>query len=309
MRRSGEKFHVFWSRTSQVAKFRRERGVKAYPNSTKIRTLTRTSARLAWITDPHFDRMSDQRFSGEIHRLSNIRCDSYLITGDLSIAGRINDHLARLSKVLAPRPVFFVTGNHDYFGSSFAEVDAGLNEVCHRHANLIQLGYGEIIRLSATTCLIGHRGWCDGLAGDGVETSVWSSDQSKISDFRGLDHDQFFDAMEAKGRDSAIYLRSILPAALSRYQTVLIASHFPPFPDGVIHEGRRAGDAWLPFYTNQSVGRLIAGIALNHPRKRIIVCAGHTHRPITTNILRNLELRVGAKLSARSGGVALLSIN
>lgn len=45
------------------------------------------------------------------------------------------------------------------------EVDRSVAELCNRSRNLIQLGQGELIRLSPNTALIGHRGWYDGLAG------------------------------------------------------------------------------------------------------------------------------------------------
>ena len=249
---------------------------------------------LLWTTDIHLDRADQQAKNRFFDKLAGTRYDAVLLTGDISTSGSLPIHLAQLSRACWPKPIYLLLGNHDYFGSSFAEVDREVEVICLRHKNLILLGRGEIIRLTANTALVGHGGWYDGQAGFGRRTFVDTPDRNLIGELKGLSKDALFKKLHALGRESANYFRRVLTCALrQRFRTVLIGTHAPPFTQGILHGGQRCKWNLLPYYANSSAGFAIAGISKQFPNSRIIVHAGHTHCPAHARLSANLEIRVG----------------
>lgn len=260
------------------------------------------SKRLLVLSDLHLDKASPSSKAEFLKRLKATDYDSVLITGDISVASLLPKHLGEIVQA-SGRPVIINSGNHDYYGSSFYEVDKAIEAICAEHPNLIALGGGEIIEFSRTTCLVGHRGWYDGLAGSGAKTRVESPDRYAIEDFRNLGRNAFFQKIKDLGQESADYFRRVLPLALSRHRHVLLATHVPPFTQGIRYDGK--GCVWnrQPFFTNQTLGKLIWGISKRFPNRRIQVHAGHSHSAAAVTLRPNLSLSVaGARPGYPSKG-------
>lgn len=68
--------------------------------------------------------MDEEKKAEFLRKVSCAEFDAAVITGDISEAVRLPEDLVVLGEACAPRPLYFVLGNHDFFGSSFAEVDA-----------------------------------------------------------------------------------------------------------------------------------------------------------------------------------------
>jgi predicted phosphohydrolase len=266
------------------------------------------TARLLILSDLHLDKASPSSKADFLKRLRNTDYDSALITGDLSIASLLPKHLVEIVQA-SGRPVIITTGNHDYYGSSFCEVDKAIEAICAEHPNLSALGGGEIIELSRSTCLVGHRGWYDGLAGSGANTRVQSPDRYAIEDFRNLSRNDFFRRLKELGEESADYIRRLLPLALSRHRQVLLGTHVPPFTQGVRYDGK--GCAWhrQPFFSNRAMGSLIWGISKRFPERGIQVLAGHTHSAATVKLRPNLSMRVVGSRPGYPGYGDLLPIS
>ena len=202
----------------------------------------------------------------------------------------------------------FVLGNHDYFGSSFEMVDRKVAELCKQYQNLVHLGDGEIIQLSPKTALIGHRGWFDGQAGAGAQTRVGSADRYHIDDFKNLDRAGYFRKLRDLGEEAAEYFRRVLPAALTRYNTVLVGTHIPPFTQGLRHGGTHCNWETQPFFANRSCGNCIVGVSRAFPRRNIIVYAGHSHSPSTFQVSSNITSRVAGAQPGRPAINEILNI-
>jgi len=250
--------------------------------------------KLLWLTDIHLDKTSSKEKYRFLEELRSSSYDAVLITGDISVAADLTNHLTEISEACGNRPVIFTTGNHDYYGSSFEEVNQSLAQLCAKQSNLIALGNGEIIKLSKSTALVGHPGWYDGHAGSGSQSRVESPDHHLIHDFRDLDRKSFFQKLNLLGEESADYFRKVLPQALSQYSCVLVATHVPPFSQGLRYDGK--GCVWnrQPFFSNRAVGNLIWGMAKSFPHRTIQVHAGHTHSAASVTIRPNLLLHVAA---------------
>ena len=261
-----------------------------------IPTLSYPTKQLLWVSDIHLDQAKDgekQRFLSE---LTCARYDAVLITGDISAAAQLVGHLAEISHACGTRPVFFTTGNHDFYGSSFADVDRAVADLCNRHRNLVSLGHGGIVELSPRTAIVGHRGWCDGKAGAGECSKVPSPDRYAIDDFRNLSRTGYFSKLRSLGEESATYFRRVLPRALNRFGTVLIGTHFSPFTQALKHRGTPCDWDRQPHFSNRSAGNAIVGISRNFPGRQIEVYAGHSHCFAEFSLSPNLEIRVAGAL-------------
>jgi hypothetical protein len=199
-----------------------------------------------------------------------------------------------LALVCAPRPISFVLGNHDYYGSSLAATDKRVSELCREHPNLLHLTGHDIIPLDSETALVGHRGWADGRAGFGPRSWAHQPDHDLIEDFKSSSTTTRFSLMEKLGRESARCLRDVLPEALSQYKRTIIATHVPPFRQAVRFDNAACDPVRLPHFVNVSAGNVIAGIAKQFPKKSITVLCGHTHSRTRVQITPNVQAFVGA---------------
>jgi UDP-2,3-diacylglucosamine pyrophosphatase LpxH len=266
-------------------------------------------ARIVWLSDLHLDQASPELERHFLKMLSGEDFDAAIVTGDISNGREIAGHLAKLGAACGSRPVYFCCGNHDFHGSDFETVHAKIREVCKRRTNLFLLGNGEIVALTEHTALVGHGGWADGRAGWGRHTIIKSPDQHRIGDLTRLSNDGLFSRMHQLGRESAGYFRNVIPRALWRYSHLIVCTHVPPFRQAAQFNGRICADTHLPHFANLSAGGAIAGIAKNHPRRRITVVCGHTHCPAQLRILKNLEVRVGGARRGIPSIQGILEIN
>ncbi len=274
-------------------------------------SITIPTRQLLWISDIHLDQAKDEVKRRFFEKLAASHCDAVLITGDISTSKHLISDLKDISRACGrgTTPVMVLLGNHDYFGASFAEVDSAVGGLCKTHRSLVALGKGEIIELSPDTALVGHRGFFDGLAGAGVRTRVGSADRYHIHDFQGLDRAGYFGKLREQGVESANYFRRVLPTALLRYRTVLVATHVPPFTQALRHGGTYCGWDRQPYFANRAAGNLLVGISRRFPQRRIVVHAGHSHSPITVSMGHNLEVRVAGAQPGRPALQELVTID
>lgn len=264
---------------------------------------------LLWLSDLHLERASQYERKRFLEQLRSADYDAVLITGDISTSEHLTHHLQEISNACGDRKVYYLLGNHDYFGGSIGEVDRAVIALSRKHRNLIPLGQGEIIELSPGTALIGHRGWFDGQAGAGEGTSIDPPDHHKIDDFKLLDRRQFFERLRQLGEQSADYFRRVLPAALSRYSHVMIATHVPPFYQGVKYNGQDCRWERQPYFTNSAAGNVIVGILKRFPRRRITVHAGHSHSAANVRMSYNLAIQVAGARPGKPAFQEILRIN
>ena len=76
-----------------------------------------------WMTDLHLDRASSTTRKRFFNTLASTPFDAAMITGDISNADGVCSDLLELGGACGERKVYFVLGNHDFYGSSFGEVD------------------------------------------------------------------------------------------------------------------------------------------------------------------------------------------
>jgi len=268
---------------------------------------THSTPTILWLSDLHLDMADTKKKQSLLKTVTENSYDAIVCSGDISSAPSLIGHLRELAEACAPRPLYFVLGNHDFYQSSMAAVDKEVARLCRSVTNLHHLGGNEIIPLSRSTALIGHRGWADARAGYGRRTVIDSRDHHYIRDFQHLGREAIFTKMESLGKESAGIFRKTLPHALSAYGHVVIATHIPPFPETAHFNAKPCGLTHLPHYVNFSAGIAMVGISQKFPKKNVTVLAGHTHSPVRKRILDNLEVRVAGAQTGAPASQGVLS--
>jgi predicted MPP superfamily phosphohydrolase len=250
--------------------------------------------KLAWATDIHLNFVSDEdvrSFRREIARQSP---KALLLTGDIAEADSLEKYLLLLGGTLGV-PVYFVLGNHDFYGGRISNVRDAMRQLTRKDpARFGWMPAAGAIALSDQTGLIGVDGWGDGRIGNFSASKVELTDWTKIDDLKFLDRTTRLGKLRTLGDESAEQLRKLLDEALRRFSKVIVLTHVPPFKESCWHEGKISDDDWLPWFTCRAVGDVLTLAAEKHPEKQIAVYCGHTHGGGVAQIRPNLVVHTGA---------------
>jgi 3',5'-cyclic-AMP phosphodiesterase len=259
--------------------------------------------KLCWITDPHMNFLDDVEWWKTIVSEGS-EDDAYLITGDISEADTIEDHLRDLA-AHTTKPIYFVLGNHDFYGinqsctyrPSIAETRAKVAELAsdRAHSNLYYLHTCEPVSLSPTTILIGVDGWYDMRNGCPSETFSMA-DFTLVPDMNGPP--EFRPQKCARLADeSARLLQAKIRRALAdkRVEDLVIATHVPPFAEAAWYRGSPTNDTYLPYFSNRSVGIAILEETAEFRGKGgdVLVLCGHCHSPGTVYPAKGIVVHTG----------------
>jgi predicted MPP superfamily phosphohydrolase len=248
--------------------------------------------RLVWATDIHLNFVDARGADRFYASLEATRADGVLVGGDIAEAKDLVGWLRALDARLQ-RPIYFVLGNHDYYGAFVDETRRQVASLVKGHRRLRWLNLEQPIPLSPRTGLIGHDGWGDARLGDFARSLVQLTDFRRIRDLIGLDKASLGEKLRAFGEQAAADVRRVLPEALDRFEELIFLTHVPPFKEACWHEGRISADDWLPFFTCGAVGDVLGEAMKARPDRRMTVLCGHTHGAGEARLLPNLVVRTG----------------
>lgn len=254
--------------------------------------MLRPSLRAVWLTDIHLDFLSPRAREDFFSAVASQNPDAVFLTGDISVAPSLLEHLGALCDVVN-KPIYFVLGNHDFYHGSIADVRATVRDFCSTHPLLHYLTDISMVALTESTALVGHDGWGDSRYGDYAQSAVRLNDHVLIKELTGLTPRTLQQQLMHLGDEAARYLRGTLPHALDRYQHVILLTHVPPFRESCWYQGQVSNDEWLPFFACQAVGDVLREAMEKRPDRRLTVYCGHTHSGGTAQILPNLQVITG----------------
>jgi len=258
-------------------------------------------ARVGWVTDLHLDwveRPKRREFYEVLHAAG---LDFLLVGGDIGVAHSLPVFLSELQEAVHAR-IYFVLGNHDYYGSSIAAVT---DRVCRQAAastRLHWLASAGVIRLSESTALVGHGSWADGRLGDFFRSQVLLNDYLLIEELAIADEmrgrgayekGELFRRLNSLGDEAAQFIRVVLAEALKAYPKVVVLTHVPPFRESCWHEGRISTDDYLPHFACQAFGQALVDVLDQHPDRTLMVLCGHTHSSGFVQLRDNLAVWTG----------------
>jgi len=263
-----------------------------------------------WTTDIHLDSLDDGASPALEVFVRSLFVDSpeaVLITGDISTASAIERHLDTFERI-ATCPVYFVCGNHDFYGGSVTDVREQIQKIALRSKKLVYLTRSDVISLSRSTAIVGHDGWYDGYIGDPSRTSFIMTDWFRISEFinagavtrysgvYGANYSPNLGVCLAVARklsaEAADYVAIRAREAAKTHQSVIIATHVPPWEDAHFHNSRKGEAGAMPWYTSKLMGDAIEEVARENPDVEFTVLCGHTHSQKSLKVDRNLVCHV-----------------
>lgn len=255
--------------------------------------------RLAWMTDIHLNFVDGQdRISSFCRGITEARPDALVVTGDIGEADSVGRYLRALRDNTG-LPVYFVLGNHDYYGSSIGEVRREMERLSREETDLHWMPFAGVASLSESSALVGHDSWADGRFGDWESSEVMLSDYFAIRDLSGHAKPDLLSRLKALGDEAAAFFRETVPRALAKHRNVYVLTHVPPFRESCWYDGRISDDAWLPHFSCRAVGEVLAGLMRNHPERHMTVLCGHTHGHGEARILPNLLVHTGGATYGR----------
>lgn len=248
--------------------------------------------KLIWITDPHFDflhPMGSLRFGEWLAKQDG---DAAVLTGDLADGLLLKD-LLEFFAVGFGKPIFFVLGNHDYYGSSFEKVKRVARKLHKKVPNLMWLDESGVVELTPEIALVGNGGWYDVRSGAGAESRVIMQDFTLIEDFRGSDIYTIAEKCQKTAKAMADQTRPDLMEAAGKYKHVYFATHVPPFREATWHQGKISDSNWLPWFSNLTMGNVLSDAAFDYPDTKFTVLCGHTHSEGVFDFKDNMTVLTG----------------
>lgn len=231
--------------------------------------------RLAWITDPHLDHVMahEGRLEAFVEMVKE-DSDCCVITGD--IATQLTADLLGAFAFTYGKPVYFVLGNHDFWGGSFEEGERFARQLCATHKNLTWLQESDPIEIAPGVQLTGVDGWYDAQLGDWKTSSFEMVDWRAIRDFRPF---RSGPRLVAFCRARAQYFADKAKRKLDgcTVRRVFFATHVPPFEESAMHEGAPSSPQALPWYTSHAMGAALQECCAEYPERHVTTLCGHVH--------------------------------
>ena len=254
--------------------------------------------KLLWATDLHLNHAEADAWSPLAEAVERACADGLILTGDIAESAELDTVLKTLADAIAV-PIYFVLGNHDFYGSSIGQTVQRMVHATRDDDRLWFLTDMPSIALADHIHLVGEDGWGDATEGDYESSYVQLNDFIHIDDFSKINQDLWKAKLAELGRICAERLSSKLNRIPTDATDVLVATHVPPFREACWYEGHTTDDNWAPFFVCGAIGRVLRSYAAERPTTRLTVLCGHTHHDGVAQITDNLIVHTGAATYGR----------
>jgi Icc protein len=245
---------------------------------------------LAWLTDVHLNFVGLGDRKRLYSSIREARPDGVLLGGDIGEAPDLLEFLHEIERSVG-MPIYFVLGNHDFYRSTIADVNARVRAI--KRPNLIWLTDSRVQLLSDQTALIGDDGWADGRLGNYSNSRVFLNDYLLIGEFLGLDASSRLALLNRLADAAAARLAGKLREACGLRKRVILLTHVPPFREACWYEGRLSDDDWVPHFASKAAGDVIVEIMDERPDCELLVLCGHTHGAGEVRMRPNVRVKTG----------------
>ncbi len=251
--------------------------------------------RAAWLTDIHLNFPNKKTLKLFFYNIWIRKPDAIFITGDIGEADSIEKYLKRFENEFQ-RPIYFVLGNHDFYGSSIKAVCEKVEKLADKSKYLYYLSdrISGMIKLTDNTCIIGHDSWADGRYGNYNSSNIVLSDHYFIKELAGITKNERLKKLNDLGDEAALQIWLVLSQALKQFQNVILLTHVPPFKEASWYKGAISGDDWLPHFSCKAVGDVLLKKMKEYPDKNLTILCGHTHGRSTVQITSNILVKTGS---------------
>lgn len=244
--------------------------------------------KLAFITDPHFDHAGHSATIDFALKCAD-ESDACVITGDIGEAKTVVS-LLQIFERNYRKPVFFVLGNHDFYGGDFGSTARSV----FKAFGCQYLDQGAVFDVAHGVQLCGVDGWYDARLGSPETSHIQLNDWTQIKDLASLasiNKRSLIDGLRMIG--DHFQQRAIRVLEKTTAKRVIFATHVPPFAQSSVYNGKQSDANWLPWFTNKTLGDALLEWALFNPERELTVWCGHTHGRALYQPMANLAVRTG----------------
>jgi len=249
-----------------------------------------------WGSDLHLDHLRGNEFNEFIARVKAECVDPdtvLLLTGDTSVGTQVSGHHYALADAAAGR-MLYVLGNHDRWGSSFADVDVKLEVTSVHMPRASFMDKVDYVELDPGTFAVGDSGWYDGRNGTQGNPRMIMNDWNYIHEYIGREpYKASAEFADARAKTLDTKMRAAIAAGAER---LVVLTHAPPFVESCRYMGNPSDLYALPWFSSQVFGDTLDQVANEHWSVQIEVLCGHTHDRYVYKRCDNLMVHVaGAK--------------
>ncbi len=126
---------------------------------------------LTWLTDIHLEFCSHRTRNSLYQSINEAAGETVVITGDLSAGAHRLAQYGELAEHVR-KPIYFVLGHHDRYGTTFANAEVVVVRVTARFPHMVRLDGSQVIPLNQWVALVGVDSWADGLGDEGPATQA-----------------------------------------------------------------------------------------------------------------------------------------
>lgn len=247
---------------------------------------------VAWLSDIHLDMVEPSWFDALCTEMRESDAQAVWLTGDIATGNDVCDWLVRIHHQTA-LPVYFVLGNHDYYDSSFVQVEQMVQNMLLKYDGLVWMDTQGSIVINEKTRLIGVGGWGDARAGDFHNTPIRINDHRLIKDLSDISRDEVYRRLLSRGSMMADRLEKQL-LDCTHTQTIWVLTHVPPFEEACWYKGKAGDPNWTADFVCVAVGEVLEKFAMKHPEKNLHVLCGHGHNRGIVHKQKNLIVHTAA---------------
>lgn len=257
--------------------------------------------KIDWVTDPHLDHLrSEEHLIKFLQTLHERESDALFVTGDIAESKTIYDFLGLLSGAYQ-RPIYFVLGNHDYYGTWMEHTHRRVRSVCSAvpEGTLNWMPDQEAVFLEDGVALVGHGGLYDAREGKpGMVMSMADFYLPRgiydLADCLNRSARHLFRRLEELAAECSDHvMRTASNAVAEGARKVVVLTHVPPFLAASYFRGKPSDENSRAWYVNKTLGETLLDLADRHPEVSFVCLAGHTHGERDVQIRDNLRVCVG----------------
>jgi 3',5'-cyclic-AMP phosphodiesterase len=266
--------------------------------------------KLAWASDTHLDYVTDDTLIAFAESLIVNDPSGIVLTGDISNAKELTYHLSAIEKIVN-RPVYFVLGNHDFYGSGIETTRKNMRDTVAMSQFLRYLSITHYMMLSPSTVILGHDCWYDALHGDPNDPRMVLNDWISIKEYLGKNHDEIIAYSRKLAVEGVVHIMNGIKKALAikSVKNVIVLSHVPPFKETHIYNGEIGADYAQPWFTSKLLGDMLSDAARSYSNVNFTVLAGHTHGKVDISKTHNLHVKVAGARYGRPTLANLIQID
>ena len=251
---------------------------------------------LLWLSDTHLNVLTAEQHQQFLVTITSTLCDAMVITGDIAEPPVTENFLQQLAMQTSV-PIYFVLGNHDYYGTTVSAQRALIEKISQTHPSLYFLTRHQPIPLTPQCILLGIDSWPDGRSSDFLQCTRELLDKEYIQDLIPVKNSKqalVTQLQQLADADVATLTTALTQVVASGSTQLLVMTHVPPWYGTAEYALSPRDQTELSHFTCWALGQVLHDFAISHPGIQIVHLAGHVHHAASYSITANYRVITAA---------------